>query len=157
MRALFYGFGLLLTLAGLLPLPHEGYNLTLTVVSVYRFLPQNFDMGLLPFAVLPLGLVGLVLAAWQRPAAAGPAKAAAIALVLAFSLYGLMATILSLLFPLRIAPAPEMERVATAYAVCYAAWVVCALAYLGEYVRWIVRKEVHARDAASGAVPASTL
>lgn len=157
MRALFYGLGLLLTLVGLLPLPFEGYNLTLTVASVYRFLLHDFDAGLLPFAVLPLGVVGLVLAAWQRPAAAGPGKAAATALMLAFSLYGLMAAILSLLFPIGIAPAPEMQRVALAYAVSYSAWVLCALAYLGEYGVWVVRKEMREKEAARRPVPASTL
>lgn len=156
MRTLFYGLGLLLTFCGLVPLHFPGYNVGRTVVDVYRFLPQGFDLGLLPFALLPLGLVGLVLATLQRPAAAGPAKAAVTALLLASSLYGLMATILSLLFPIRFAGAPGLDNVAVAYAVAYSAWVVCALAYLAEYGWWVVRKDMRSRQAPASVVPAST-
>jgi hypothetical protein len=156
MRTSFYGLGLLLTLCGLVPLPYPGYNIANTVVDVYRFLPQGFDLGLLPFALLPLGLVGLVLALLERPAQAGSARASVTALLLACSLYGLMAAILSLLFPIRMVAAPGVDRVAVAYAVSYSAWVVCALVYLGEYGWWVVRKEMRAQGEPAAAVPAST-
>jgi len=138
MRTLFYGLGLFLTICGLLPLPFHGYNLAFTVVEVFRFLPQGFDLALLPFAVLPLGVLGLLLAMRQRPADAGLAEAMVVALLLMSSLYGFLAGILRLLQPI-MAPAAGMDTVAAAYAFAYAAWLVCALCYLMEFLMFLLR------------------